>query len=328
MSNSDIVSSVSKPGDYYYDPVNDRFRGMVPQFVSNPERLQEDWRTFVNQADSDPHQASRLTLRAVTTPETAAQADRQLTEAYIPVTAGAGLLYLAMNTPGRQPQLPVDVMNKTVDTVASDIQHRFRPPAGRLPELRARGYSFTDRVTDPEGQRALWGPTFGWNAENIQNLETRLAANARRDPADRDIWFTGVLSDGHVVAAALAERLDVPGPNGKLPTIESTEWVVDPSRRHAGLACGMLALNAAQCLQDLPNARILAECRFSTTAYAAGMSIGFAVPALGSTPQILARNVWVDGELADFVPISLPDEAVREHYSPTARAEMLSYLNQ
>jgi hypothetical protein len=90
----------------------------------------------------------------------------------------------------------------------------------------------------------------------------------------------------------------------------------------------MLALNAAQCLEDLPNARILAECRYSTTAYAAGMSIGFAIPNRGNTPQIIARNVWVDRELADFVPISLPDEAVHQFYSPTARAEMLGYLNQ
>ncbi len=331
MSNSEIVSSVSEPGDYYYDGANDRFRGLVSYFAPSSDRIQQDWQIFAAQAHALPARAGRLTLRVVTSPDAAAQVPRHLAEAYVPITGDEGLLYLAANSPDRQPQLPIHDMQGMVDKVAADVGERFRPPAQRLAELQARGYQFTDRITDPEGLQALWGPTFGWTVEKIQNLQDMLANSTARDPADRTAWYTGVLHEGRLVAAALAERLDIPGAHGRLlPTVESTEWAVDTSlrQRRTGVASGMLALNTAQCLQDLPDARILAECRYSSTAYAAGMSIGFSVPDRATTPQIIARNVWVDGELADFVPLSLTDEVIQQYYAPQARTEMLNHLNQ
>lgn len=331
MSNPEIVSSVSDPGDYYHDTQNDRFRGLAPYFAPNRDYVDRDWQDFAAQARALPVPVGRLTLRIVTSPHAAAQVPRQLAEAYVPLTEDEGLLYLAINSPDRQPQLPLDHIQRVVRSVATDSSQRFRPPIARLLELQARGYVFTDHITDPEALQALWGPTFGWTADKIKNLQAILADNARRNPLDRTTWYTSVLHEGQLVAAALAERLDVPGAHGRpLPTVESTEWAVDASlrQRRTGIASGMLALNTAQCLQDLPNARILAECRFSSTAYAAGISIGFSVPDQTIAPQLIARNVWVDGELADFVPITLTDEAIQRYYTPQTRAEMLGHLNQ
>ena len=322
---SEIVSSAGIVGTYV-DPMNDRFRGLAPQFAHSVEEVDAQWRWFTDQIDRHPKEFTRYTLRMVAATDAAAQL-ALATEAFIPLTEEAGLLYLAANAPERRASVPIPWMRATIDGIAQEIAGRFRTPASRLAELHDRGYRFVDHVIDPAGLTELWSGGFGWDTATVNNLSRRLEDNAQREPDQRDLWFTGSVYNGRLVAAALAERLDVPGPDGPLATIESTEWMVDRAERHAGVATAMLALNTAQCLEDRPDATMIAECRFDNTAYAAGLSIGFVVPSRRFGQQILERNVLVEGQLADFVPLHLPPSAVQSHYAPEQRAAMLQYVS-
>ena len=326
--NSGFVSSTGIIGSYY-DAANDRYRGMTPGFVAGSDDILEHWQTFQIEAADHTTQASRLTLRMVTAPHIAYQAMQHVpVEAFIPVTDRAGLLYLAENVDERQPHRPIEQINRIVDAAAVAITEHFRAPISRVQEVHDRGYRFVDHVTDASELVKLWGPAFRWNNTGIEDLERRLTDNMTREPNQRDIVFTGVRQHGHLIAAMLAERLDVPGPDGNLPTFESTEWFTAMPYRQRGLAAAMAAMNVAQCLRGCPDARILAECRISTEAYRAGLSVGYRVPPRYLGRQILARNVWVEEELADFVVLSVPDDTIARWYMPNEQITILDYLNR
>jgi hypothetical protein len=189
--------------------------------------------------------------------------------------------------------------------------------------MKRGSFTFTFEATpdDMEQLGRLWGETFGWTPKQIQTFIADLAEQKRRRPDARTLWFVGARdSDGRLVNAAQAERLDLEGPNGtRIPIVESTEWATLPEARGYGLMSGSVALLNAKVLSDLGDAtpHIFAECNFDVRAHRVGLRGLMIVPKRQidglQVPQIHEQNVAVYGVLQSFVRTVLdPTPATRQ----------------
>jgi len=183
----------------------------------------------------------------------------------------------------------------------------------------------------------LWGTTFGWNHGQIDAFAQRLEADRHTEKLDRSVWFAGVEHDGLLVSAVMAERLTLPGNDGPIDLVESTEWATRKGHDGNGYTPTALAALNAQILGDLadsPNGRplIFAECNFTNRADRTGSSVGMVIPSREYASQVLPQNVVVgDGQqphgYRDFNLMVLPLKSQQAYYSPGQIDHILGMIN-
>jgi hypothetical protein len=251
------------------------------------------------------------------------------------------LIYMAENKAQRQSIHPVDQM--IAET--SGYRRAMHPESRALSVLEA-GSVFVDRLSEDQIDQvdALWEGTFGWNRQEVDNLRKRIEEGAGKEPSERDVWFSGIVLDGQLVTAAMAERLTIPAPNGKtLDLVESTEWRTKDGYAGRHLMTATLDMLNAQILADLRddgNSRIpliYAECNFQSRSDRAGHGAGFRIPDRdidgNRVPQILAQNVGVNdgnqnyGPFRDFTFLYLPKDVITRYYNPEQVARMLNEIS-
>ncbi|OGH15698.1 MAG: hypothetical protein A3C22_01435 [Candidatus Levybacteria bacterium RIFCSPHIGHO2_02_FULL_37_10] len=250
------------------------------------------------------------------------------------------LVYMAQNKPERTVINPPEyMMNKVVAQEAQETKEKS--PLEQIREAVRENYVIIDRITEDQVEQvySLWGETFGWEREAVDNLRRRLEAdNFVEDPSEKQVWFSAVSKDGEIIGVAMAERLSVPGADGKsLDLVESTEWKVKDGHGRNGIMAVVLSALNAQVLSDLKNSRngkplIFAECNFLVRADRTGSKAGFRTPERivkkSRVRQILEQNVTIgDGSnagkgLRDFNFMHLPVRVVEEYYGLLQLEEM------
>jgi len=252
------------------------------------------------------------------------------------------LIYMAKNKPDRKSICPVGQM---IDET-SGYRRAMNPEDRALRILETPGSSFIDRFSEDQVDQvdALWEGTFGWNKEEVDNLRRRIEEGADKRPCDRDVWFSGVILNGQIVTAAMAERLTIPAPNGKtLDLVESTEWRTKDGYGGRHLMTATLDMLNAQILSDLRDdgdsriPLIYAECSFQSRSDRAGHGAGFKIPdrfvGKSVVPQVLAQNVGVNdgnedcGPYRDFTFLYLPKDVITRYYDQEHVARMIDAIS-
>lgn len=204
----------------------------------------------------------------------------------------------------------------------SDQKVRNIPPLERVQSAVEQGFSFTDQISEEEVDQiqALWGETFGWERNQVDNLRKRLG--------DKDVWFAAVKHEETIISAAMAERLMISAARGQLDLVESTEWRTRNGHEGKGLMTATVAILNAQILSDLQRYSnglplIYAECNFQSRSDRVGYGAGFRIPDRTGASQILVQNVLVrdgqpieDDRLRDFTFMYLPREMINKYYDP------------
>lgn len=169
-----------------------------------------------------------------------------------------------------------------------------------------------------ESLHGMWSETFGWSEPELIALKQRLEVELREvKPNERSVWFSALELDGHRLAsAAMAERIDLPGPDDQPVTlIESTEWRTQADLGRMGLMPAVLRdLNrqiAVDVADQCPLPVVYAECNFTSRSDRAGHRAGFRVPPQQYAAQILVQHVSVndgilENGLRDFTFMNLP----------------------
>lgn len=255
---------------------------------------------------------------------------RSCLEVVLPVAEFTGdsswLVYLARNRSERG----LIVSREVMADVISKQKKEIIPPLERVQSTLERGYTFTDRISEDQVSQvyALWGDTFGWQYQEIDNLRRRLGVNRCKDPSERDVWFTAIKDNGTILSIAMAERLSIPTAYGQLDLVESTEWRTRDEYAGNGLMTATVAVLNAQILSDFQDNTnglplIYAECNFQSRSDRVGHGARFLIPEQVNAAQILTQNVRVrdgqpleDTKLRDFTFMYLPIEAIRMYYNP------------
>lgn len=313
MSNKEIFSSTGSLGA---EVRQDERWYINSGYVDNLADIQEIYDDGLDRMQRDPATISRVVFRALIGEQARAELlgqDSPLrpdVEVLLPISDGQYLAYIARNAEHRAGGLSVPAL------VEQTAPHTYRrsdvPLASTIAEARTNGYSWQDNFTSTDVPQIadLWGPTFGWEKSEVANLQTQLEQEVGAGPASRNVWVSIAEHNNQFVAAAMAERLILPGRDEPINLIESTEWRVadDHQRRNnpnaPRLMVATLAYLNAQVLRDLSAqpTLIMAECNLRSRADRAGNGAGFSVPERnvdGTTiPQILKNNVHVQDGLA------------------------------
>lgn len=264
---------------------------------------------------------------------------RENIEVVIPVGAYHGdPVVMSMWGINNHHEQTIDPVNHMVHETEYDRPPE-RLPADRIDALRSDGYDLVNNFNHihTEDILSLWGPIFGWEATDIDNLRERMRGERNLSPEQRSVWFTAVLSGHEVVALAMAERLDLPLDSQESQTIiESTEWCVRPGWQHRGLGAGAVSYLHAQVVTDLePLGRppvIIAETNFTSRAdhigHSSAMIVGPRTVRSLPVSQVLRQNVAIgDGlrpePLRDFTMMYIPPENIERYYSSEQRSRML-----
>ncbi|OGL34910.1 hypothetical protein A3F65_02180 [Candidatus Saccharibacteria bacterium RIFCSPHIGHO2_12_FULL_47_16b] len=223
------------------------------------------------------------------------------------------LVYLAQNSPTRQPLLPISTMVQMTQSYTAVAQ----------PNPNNLDLTITSDIT-ADGQTRLfelWAPTFGQSAAEIAGLAKRLEAQRLGNPAERSVWFSGIRLGSLLVSAAMAERISLVGREGELDLVESTEWCTDSHYARKGLMTHNLRSLHAQipkCFSGSSSGPLIyAECNFMSRSDRVGYRSGMRIPERRYAPQILSQNVTVnDGHkpagLRDFTFMYLPPSSGQE----------------
>lgn len=243
------------------------------------------------------------------------------------------LVYIARNNQRRISQGDLKKMSSEVQ--GANVERT--DPIKSIEELRNNGYIFTaGNLTLDQMQKvfSLWGPTFNWTEEQIVNLNDRLREES--ETPDKYVWFSGVFKGDEVVSLAMAERLTLPGKDGKpVDLIETTEWVTAPKYQNNGYMPAALHYLNAQIIRDMRNKGIVpviyAECNVQSKAYRAGMKSGLQMPDTSVASQILQQNVGIgDGlgnqpsGLRDFAFMYMSRDVMENVYDPAVVSEILT----
>lgn len=319
-------------------------------FSSDPVEIKEIFQRLIAIGERNQQKIGRIIFRGLVNDsiiQHIASNDLQAhLEVAFPVAEFTGdnswLIYMAQNRPGRESIVPREIM---IDETSNIQTQKLMPPVARVQSMIEKGYSFTNLISAHQVDHvyALWGETFGWERQHVDNLKKRLLNNKCKDSSDRDIWFAGACDNGTIICAAMAERLTIPAALGQLDLIESTEWRTKDEYSGNGLMTATVALLNAQILSDLKDSTdglplICAECNFQSRSDRVGVGAGFRIPGrvIGdfTVPQILVQNVLVrDGQpidtskLRDFTFMYLPVETMKTHYSPM-QAEAIMHAVQ
>ncbi|EKD86275.1 MAG: hypothetical protein ACD_37C00379G0001 [uncultured bacterium] len=247
------------------------------------------------------------------------------------------LIYIAKNAPERDPIVPVGEM---VWSTEKDRSVPTEAPERRVQKVIDQGYRFVSTFNADQAEQVydLWSDTFGWSYEEIENLRRRL------HEGDERLWLSAVVDpEGNIVAAATAEKLDIPDQNGNLSLVENTEWRTKDGYQGKGLMTATLDMLNVQILRDLRPEEgdklplIYAECNYQSRSDRAGHGAGFAIPQRVIDgyliPQVIVQNVNIgdnqpvpSDKLRDFTFMYLPAEIINAHYSLQQVEAMLGNL--
>jgi hypothetical protein len=298
-----------------------------PSFTDDPDALAGGFAKLGRQAELLPLEVSRIVLRGVVSDEVmSAVSDSDLRDAVevgLPLREfghDGWLLSLARNTGGRD---LIVAEHEMIETTRYHGPSKLSP-LDRVERLLQKGPAIHTELQDNDlpTLQELWEPTFGWKAEEIAALAESLKEQRDQAPDERTLWFAGIWNNGLLVSAAMAQRLELPGSDGPVNLVESTEWCTRPGDEHMnkGYVTTALSVLNAQVLNDLRDASdsqpvIYAECNFQNRSDHVGNSVGFHIPPRHYARQILAQNVKIgDGldhptELRDFSFMYLPGQA-------------------
>lgn len=314
----------------------------------NPEEVEQNFGRLMAIGNRHPERISRSVFRGVVSHDVVQHVLNnglhESVEVALPLADftddSSWLIYMANNRPGRDQIVPTDIMIRETENQNEVITS----PVERVREVLGRGYSFVDCI--PEHQvdqiHALWGETFGWERQEVDNLRRRLNAANDGNQTQRDVWFSAVRDNGTIISVAMAERLTIPAANGQLNLVESTEWRTRDEYAGQGLMTATLAMLNAQILADFqgnPDALplVYAECNFQSRSDRAGYGAGFRIPSRSQegypAPQILTQNVLVrdgaqveEGRLRDFTFMYLPRNVIQTDYDPVQTDAMTRIL--
>jgi hypothetical protein len=252
--------------------------------------------------------------------------------------------YIAKNKPERSEACYRDRM---LDETSNYRYENVTSPEERIKLAENEmGGAFIDQFDESQTAEllSLWQGTFGWSALEVDNLRKRIGADkVKESPSERNVWFSGIMIDGKIVTASMAERLQIPGPDGKtLDLVESTEWITEAAHRGKHLMTATIDMLNMQVLRDLRddgNSRIpliYAECNFQSRSDRVAHGSGFRIPERSVDgvliPQILAQNVGVQdgvsdcGPLRDFTFLYLPIDMITGYYKPDQVSRMVSLI--
>lgn len=244
---------------------------------------------------------------------------------------GEGDWYISLGKNGQE--------RKTILTMEELIQETAVPtkpkyPAEIVNRVLSEGYGFqTDLSSDDIKQQVLglWEDTFGWSADEVDNLAKRL--DDQENQNQKNVWFSAlkkVTPEGvKVVAAGMAEKITFTRSNGKpIDLVELTEWSSDPKSRGNGYMPAVVSQLAAQVLDSYAGASedrdvmLIAECNIGSFAHKTGYSAGLTVPER-VVPQILKQNVDVNGQKSDFAFMYVSPASLARNYPPDVVKQIL-----
>lgn len=290
---------------------------------------------LVEQVNSEPAKLSRAVFRGLVSGQVvqqlAAERPHNMEVALSVRDYGqvAWLLYLGYNHPSRQSPHSIPDVVQAVDSTVRPIALTAQD---RVPANFEIARSFN--ATDEPSLYALWGQTFGWNQNEISALGLSLNHQRERYPIDRDTWFSALRCGGRIVSAAMAEHLELEGPDKAFDIVESTEWRTEPEQQGRGLMPYVLRDLNAQIIKDLQHRYvgrplIYAECNYTSRSDRAGYRAGFRIPNRRFAPQIIPQNVRVnDGKiplgLRDFSFMYVPFAQFETTYLPVNFRQILA----
>ncbi len=350
----EIVSSTGQPGPQIR--IDERFYVNSNLYADNAQRFQSKWDQAVRiqqKYESKAESLTRAASKSVVSTEVLGhllsdEKRRQDVEVAFPLgdygMNNSWMVFLGRNSVERPSIASSEI---EIETTSEQIDLVSKSPIERLREKAAEGFTFTDTVKAEqlEDLYELWGTTFGWTREQIDNFRQNIVTEKKGQPEDRTMWFAGVEYDGRLIGASMGQKIIMPGEDGKpLECVESTEWRKKPNSPGNGLTPSVLAGLHAQILESFGDEKtplIFAECNIWSGAGSTGHKAGLQVPqrevAIGETmykvPQILRQNVKIGDEVQvtapyrDFVVEVLRKEGIDKYYSPEQRREILSYFN-
>lgn len=245
------------------------------------------------------------------------------------------MLMASLNTASRNGLVERNYM---IQATEEDRRFVYRSPREQVEAAREQGYGFVSSISSEhiDTIQGLWGRTFGWSRSGVEARAQTLRNQGYVSSNARQSWFSGLIdAHGHLVAAAVAERLDMSVGFGRapLPLVESSEWRRQDAVSQHGLMAATVSYLHAQVLRDVPNAHIFAETNFRTRAHRVGFAAGMEVPERNvcgmRVPQILVQNVEVgDGldpeGLRDFTLLHVSQVNRERFYSSRDLSYMLS----
>lgn len=316
-------------------------------YSDDPSEVDRNFRRLIGIAKRHPARVSRSVFRGLVSQDVLSDilvnGLHPNLEVALPVEEFTGekswLIYLAKNSPERSQIVPTAEM---IERTERDKNVPTESPEQRVQRVLDQGYRFTDYITEDKVDQVflLWKDTFGWSRTEVENLRRRLING------DEGLWFSAIIdSDGNIVTATTAEKLDIPAREGELTLVENTEWITIDGHRGKGLMTATLDILNAQVLADLrPNSNdrlplIYAECNYQSCSDRAGHGAGFEIPQRQVNgyiiPQILIQNVDVgdnqlvpSDKLRDFTFMYLSADTINDNYSPEQVERMLGNLTQ
>lgn len=318
QAGEEFFSSTGDPGTSVRQ--DERLYHNAEVFYDNVDELACRWQALLQEAESiEDVLISRTVLRGIVASDVVTEFMETEYGVALEVAhdigdqeAGSWLIYLGQNAETRTALTSQDVMiNATTDlptpTTCLNSEHVVRTVA---PDIEPQLFE-------------LWSTTFGWETEDMQGFLAQLEQQPQAHPHERAVWFSGVVLGQTLVAAAMAERIDLPSRSGQVSLIESTEWrrrQHDPFA-HQGYMCrALVGLNrqiAADTATYATPPLVYAECNFTSRSDLVGARAGFQIPDRAYAPQILPQNVTVNDEIAtaglrDFTFMYLPADILEE----------------
>ena len=304
---------------------------IIGGYSNDPSHVTNTFRRLQGVGEGYPNRFSRVYMRGVVGPDVMEHVRSNglgsHLEVALPLAEYTGqddwFIHLAKNGEGRQSTI---VSLSTLEEIAA----RFSPsvsPRERVATKIEGGYSFTDHINPSQiGEiQEMWGDTFGWDTQQVENFQEMLLAQQYLPPSLRTTWITiAQAENGKVAGLAMAEKSTMSGVSGRpFDVIESTEWKVDPEHRGQQLMPAILSVLNAKVIGDQQEGQVpflYAETNIATRAYMSGHSAGFRMPSTQDAPQILVQNVAVgDGienqdAFRDFVFMAIPPDIIRADY--------------
>lgn len=301
-------------------------------FFGAPDELDSAYLGLIDEGHKRADHISRVVLRAIISDEamhdvlegdtTHLRSDLAVAVPLQEFGKRGWLTYFAQNFGERGAQVDVgQIMSVTTEYRTPDLL-----PADRVITSIQAGVRMHTRIADGlEPQlESLWGKTFGWSVPEVEALAARLDAEQLQNPADRTVWFAATEQDGVLTSASMAERLSLPGADGPIDLVESTEWrAAQGTNGQIGSALSVLHTSI---LRDLRTSTgesplIFAECNYQSRADRVGNSVGMTIPGRQYAPQVLASHVHIKDDTAfeglrDFNFMYLPERTIAERYVP------------
>ncbi len=225
-------------------------------------------------------------------------------EAVAPITSSNDLLaYFAKNYGDRE---PTEIVRQDIySRVLSAKQCIARSQEIRLPS----NFAPVEHWHNPEELATIWGETFGWSIDGCSDFLSTITEQNELAPHERTMWFNGISDGNRLVAATMAESLEVPSNTGPLTLIELTEWAVHPEYRGHGLGKFVVAHSVEAVESDLDDRPHLsfAEANVLSGAHQMALRAGLHIPNVilpsGVVHQVVMSNVKVGDGLE---PIGQP----------------------